>query len=357
MRIRTFTLAVGLAVSACSSVPPFPCDDDDQCHVAERDGVCTIYGHCAFADSTCEEFELRYHLSAGELAGTCVGDEGDFDPPGECEPAPEYCGDDQDSDCFEDEDPSCPAGDAPSTAVALAAGDDAYVNIRYADNEYTPSCASPGGRDAFFEFTLASDELVYLDTAGTDFRAVLVLRNGACAEQDVNTPELACISSSCSNRLSQWAGVLVAGTYCVVVDQYDLDEASFGSWNLFLRRRGGPAAAHLEVGRMSGDTCPSGSGVDGWSATCSQAGAADATYYFTLCEETATFAASTCADAGFSPVLHAHDGSGREAACAAGCTGGDGGLVAQLTGPDLFYLVVDGAGAADCGQYTLDASY
>ncbi|HEU5061499.1 MAG TPA: hypothetical protein VFU21_33490 [Kofleriaceae bacterium] len=73
-------LLAAILLAACSEVPPFYCDDDDQCG---ETGVCTFYGNCAFPDEACADFELRYDDSAGELAGVCVGDER-FDP--DCQP-------------------------------------------------------------------------------------------------------------------------------------------------------------------------------------------------------------------------------------------------------------------------------
>jgi hypothetical protein len=76
---------VGLALllTACSEVPPFYCDEDEQCEENGREGTCTVYSQCAFPDGECPDFELRYDDSAGELAGVCVGDER-FDP--DCQP-------------------------------------------------------------------------------------------------------------------------------------------------------------------------------------------------------------------------------------------------------------------------------
>lgn len=81
MRAALFALA--LVLPACSEVPPFYCDDDEQCQDGGEAGVCTFYGNCAFRDESCADFELRYDDSAGELAGVCVGDER-FDP--DCQP-------------------------------------------------------------------------------------------------------------------------------------------------------------------------------------------------------------------------------------------------------------------------------
>lgn len=355
MRALISSLAlVGLA--ACTDVGPFYCDEDEQCRSRGLEGSCTLYGHCAFDDPTCD-FELRYDDSAGELAGVCVGDEDDFDPPGDCEPGPEFCADGVDSDCFEDQDPACPPGDSPDTAIDITDTYFGYVNVRFAGNEYTPSCAAPGGRDAFFEFTLTEEELVYLDTWETDFYAVLVLREGACADQGNFTgPELACVEYGCSEGLSQWVGRLAAGTYCVVVDQYDEDVAAFGGFDLVVNLQHGPLAEPLEE-EQEGDTCPQGEGTDIWEPSCGAEGGLDTSYFFTLCEQSTSLAASTCAETDFEPVLHALDGYGDELACADGCSPEGNGLATTLTGPGLFYLVVDGDGADQCGNFLLEASY
>jgi hypothetical protein len=342
------------ALAGCSQVQPFYCDADEQCRDGETRGVCSIYGVCAFPDPSCPDFGLRYHDSAGELSGVCVGDEGDFDPPGDCEPGPEFCGDGEDSDCFEDQDPACPLGDVPESAIDLTEELSTYVDIRYGGNEYTPSCASPGGRDAFFELTLAEEQLVYVDTFGTGFHAVIAVRAGACADQgDFSAPEIACVVDSCTEEIAQWIEYLEAGSYCIVVDQYDEDEAAFADGDLEVNVKIGPADAEiLEVGLHEGTTCDAD---DEWSSDCGAVGATDATFALPLCQQTISLAADTCASPGFSAALSAHDGYGDVIACGDGCTGGSG-LSVDLTGPDLFFLVVE-ASAGECGAFALDAAF
>lgn len=78
--MRAVLLAVALAalaVTSCSEVNPFYCDDSDQCYLDDVDGVCTEYNACAFPDTTCPGPEfLRYHPDS-ELGDVCVGEEED----------------------------------------------------------------------------------------------------------------------------------------------------------------------------------------------------------------------------------------------------------------------------------------
>ena len=70
-----FALAL-VALSACSEVLPFECDDNVECELDDEQGVCTAYNMCAFPDLTCPApAMLRYDESAGELADVCVGEE------------------------------------------------------------------------------------------------------------------------------------------------------------------------------------------------------------------------------------------------------------------------------------------
>ena len=75
MRAPGAVALLAVLAAGCSDVPPFYCDEDEQCEQDGETGVCTFYGLCAFSDDECPVFELRYDDSAGDLSGVCVGDE------------------------------------------------------------------------------------------------------------------------------------------------------------------------------------------------------------------------------------------------------------------------------------------
>lgn len=340
--IRVAAIALVALSAGCGRVSPYYCDGDEECVIGNRNGVCTIYQFCAFDDVACG-FDLRYHESAGPLAGICVGEE-PFPPSGEC--GPEYCGDDIDGDCFDDPDPTCPPGDDPDEPQPLL--DWQWINLRYANNDYTPSCASPGGRDMFFETVIEQPSLMFLDTWGTDFRAILVVRAGACADIDTSEPEISCVEYACSEYHQQWAGYLDPGTYCVIVDQYDEDEAAFGSWNLILRRSLGPPVSGGYPGDLYAETCSR----DDWFGSCSP-GAPDASWMISTCTAT-TLRLSTCdTQPEFTGTVQAYSHWFEELGCAAGCPG----LDVELTEPGAVWLVAEAADAGSCGDVVVRTSY
>jgi hypothetical protein len=70
---RTSVVLAAL-LAACGDAAPYMCGVDSDCTVEGVRGVCTMYGYCAFEDMMCPS-GLRYHESAGALAGVCVGQE------------------------------------------------------------------------------------------------------------------------------------------------------------------------------------------------------------------------------------------------------------------------------------------
>lgn len=64
------------ALAACGSPGPYYCCTDDDCASSKLgSGQCqSDYGFCAYPDDRCNS-GYRYHDSAAELAGVCVGDE------------------------------------------------------------------------------------------------------------------------------------------------------------------------------------------------------------------------------------------------------------------------------------------
>jgi alpha-tubulin suppressor-like RCC1 family protein len=64
---------VALALAACIRVGPFACEDDAQCQLDGRAGLCLPPGYCALPDEGCDS-GYRFHASATpeDLAGECA---------------------------------------------------------------------------------------------------------------------------------------------------------------------------------------------------------------------------------------------------------------------------------------------
>ena len=133
-------------------------------------------------------------------------------------PALETCGNDIDEDCT-GADATCPGNDLPAGAIDISAGGTFSVDLSAAhDDNWTAgtACGAQGGRDVFYQFTLAAADVVYFDTFGADFDTVVRVFPGACTAPGAVT---ACSNDTCATTKSQAALSLAAGTYCLVVDQ------------------------------------------------------------------------------------------------------------------------------------------
>ncbi len=338
MKRRLAAAAALAALASCGEISAFYCDSDEDCAAGNRGGVCTIYRFCAFDDPSCP-FDLRYHASAGVLGGVCVGDEESvgFEPPPQC--GSELCGDGLDGDCRGDADvdPVCPAGDSPLAPRPLAGWQ--FANIRYARNDYGPSCGGIGGRDVFFQLDLADPARLYVDTYGTDFRAILAVHQGPCSALG---PELACVEYACSEQFQMWTGLLEAGSHCVIVDQADADEAAFGSWNLIVRSTTGAPVPEGYIGLLGGDTCATG---DLLQASCSPAGGPDQAWLVTSCEPLQLRFSTCVSQPAFTGTVQAWNQYYGELGCGAGCPG----VTIDLDEPGALWLLAEAPDGASCG--------
>ncbi len=279
-----------------------------------------------------------------------------------CVPTTEFCGDGIDQDC-DGVDPPCPANDLPSGAIDITAGGDFSADLTYAHddnsngNGNSGNCGMAGGRDVFYEIKVQSDEVYYLDTFGSDFDTVVRVYNDVKCIDVVGGADL-CRNNSCGTVQTQVVGTMT-GTNCVVVDQYSSSQTK------------GALKLHVERGHRDGERISTGAGVtntgdtstsaDEQSGTCGAVGNDDG-WYFTLCPgQTVAVTATTCNAATTWDTALYMEGPSGELVCNnndASCTGNTlaSTLSATVSGPHLFWIVVD-AGAAGAGSaYELDTT-
>ncbi|MEZ4368618.1 MAG: hypothetical protein R2939_20410 [Kofleriaceae bacterium] len=205
--------------------------------------------------------------------------------------------------------------------------------------------------------------MIYLDTFGSNFDTVLRVYPGACGGG--GTPVCDDDAGVCTGLQSQLATQLAAGSYCVVVDQYDSDEVG-GTVNLRFTRGGRTGTAiSASSGSRTGNTCTAS---DQTYPSCQlDSFTGDVGYYFTSCPETPlTVSAATCASSpSWDSVVHLRAGNAQaptDLACnddglspcgttspirLSSFTGG------SVAGAGLNWLIVDGYHFA-CGAYTLN---
>jgi hypothetical protein len=185
-----------------------------------------------------------------------------------CEPGqPEICGDDIDQDCddtpdeYDDDCYSCSPFDPYCESIEEVSDnytcEDAYEMAEATtyetwidqDNasDVSSSCGGEGG-DAFFTFTLASEQAVFLGTMGSTVDTVLSLYANDCEGQ-----QLRCQDDACNGTASQLVDVLPAGRYTVAIKAKDAGD--FGRVRLKLEHADAHGAIPLEgPGVYAGDT-------------------------------------------------------------------------------------------------------
>jgi hypothetical protein len=277
------------------------------------------------------------------------------------QPTPEVCGDGLDEDC-NGSDAVCPSNDLPAGAIDISAGGTWMVDVSAAhDDNWAPStpaldCGDMGGRDVFYTFTLPAEEVVYVDSFGSNFDSVIRIFAGACTALGTN---VACADDACGQTRSQGAIDLAAGQYCLVLDQFSSTTTTGAAVLRFLRGgRPGVALPNL-IGSYSGTT----TGKTNLSVAGCQANSLrpDVGHFFLTCPNTSyTVSADTC-QTSWDTIMYLRSGSATtpDVACndsVPGC--GPNGFAAEITGAsvsgaNLQWLIVDGYGATGQGNYTL----
>jgi hypothetical protein len=272
-----------------------------------------------------------------------------------------------------------PPNDLPDGAIDVSDGGDFTADLTFAhDDAAVPGtsstlCGGDGGLDVFYTLSLPADEVVYLDTFGSDFDTVIRVYRGACTGGAA--PDNAVChdnANNCNSVQTVWLARMRAGDNCIVVDGLDATQTG-RSLKLRVERGHRPGRAVTQAGVIGGtpsytftdDTTGAGNTEDG---TCSDHGAPDQGYAFSLCPgETRTVGATTCnAATAMTPwdtALWAR-GPGGQLACQdddmAACVPGGGfsTISFQATGNHLFWVIVDGAGGTpDHGPYELDLNF
>ncbi len=282
--------------------------------------------------------------------------------------AAETCGNGIDEDCS-GADAICPSNDLPGGAIDISAGGQWTVDLSAAhDDNWTASnlpvfdCGDPGGRDAFYTFTLPAEEIVYFDSFGSNFDSVIRVFAGSCTAIGATK---ACADDECGQTRSQGAIDLAAGTYCLVVDQFS-NAATTGSAVLNFKR-GGRAGTVIAAanGSVSGNTA---SGQTDQSVASCEANShqPDQAFAFLSCPAiTYTVGASLCTGATFDTVLYMRQGAATTAdtVCSDDETGcGTNGWQSKftghpVTGADLQWFIVDGFGTSTGGRGAFTLSY
>lgn len=279
-------------------------------------------------------------------------------------PQQETCGNSVDEDC-NGADVTCPGNDTAAGAIDISAGGTFTVDLsaahddNWAASTATLDCGDQGGRDVFYQFTLPAEEVVYFDTFGANFDTVVRVFAGACGSLGAVK---ACADDACSTTRSQGALDLLAGTYCLVVDQYGATTTA-GSVSLSFKR-GGRSGVALPA--MSGNISGTTTGKNNYTIAGCEANSAqpDVGHFFLTCpNRTYSVAASTCSGTAFDSILYLRTGSAStgDVACSDDVSGCGNNLQAYFTGatvggPNLNWLIVDGFGQTGNGNYTLSYS-
>jgi len=279
-------------------------------------------------------------------------------------PTAETCGNSIDEDCS-GADIACPGNDMPAGAINISAGGTWNVDLSAShDDNYatvgTQACGRAGGRDAFYQFSLPNEEVVYYDTYGSNFDTVVRIFAGNCTSLGAT---LVCSDDSCDTTRSIGAVDLQPGTYCLVVDQFSSDTT--GGLATLNFRRGGrpgsplPAASGTVTGTTSGKANLS-------TASCqNNTNQGDVGHFFLTCPSyTYTVDASTCTNTSFDTVLSVRTGSAStsDIACSDDVSGcGTSNLQSRITGAALVggnvhWIIVDGFGTSGNGSYSLTYS-
>lgn len=318
MTVRALALAAFVvsftATAGCGAPTPLRCADDVVCGGG---GAC-IAGFCAASDPTCAS-GLRYHESAGQLAGECTSEGGSGGG----------------------------SGDGPAATETHVLAEKNVVDASTARDHVTPSCAAPGGKDVMFDISVTDRRRLYVDTYGSSYGVVLAVYSGRCAALTSASAEMWCVQASCSTTAQQWSEILAPGSYCVVVDQLDAGEAPA---TLVVRSKLGlPSPVGNKTNQTNLQNTASTCTPNVVRATCNRESAGEASWFFMSCG--GPFFADTCDDLDFEGYLTAFGLGAAPLGCASGCSGPP--VSMTLTEPSPLWIVADDIASMACGAVTV----
>jgi hypothetical protein len=251
-----------------------------------------------------------------------------------------------DDDCDGDTDEDCaPCNDDCANAAPLTASGDYPGSTALATSDHSGGCNAGVSPDVWFTFTLASSELVYLDTRdGLTWDSTIALYSGACPGEFVDcSDDTTCPPSS--NRYSTIVRLLPAGTYRVVVDGYN---GASGAFTLTYQHIPVPGGATQVLGNGDYDAHTTGEGND-HTGSCGGGAAPDIDYWVFRCTPRTGVDVHTCHGTGetdIDTVLYWLGPDGVELACNdddPGCgTVGRSGIADTTLPTGISVLVVDG---------------
>jgi len=338
--------ATASTVELCNSV-------DDDCQNGIDDGF-PVNQPCSVGIGACETFGT-YGCNAAQTGVVCSATSGS--------PTAELCGDSVDQDC-DGADATCPVNDLAPGAIDITAGGMWTVDLstahddNFAASTPTLDCGDMGGRDVFYQFTLPAEEVVYWDTFGSTFDSVVRIFSGACTSLGATQ---ACSDDACSTTRSQGAADLLAGTYCLVLDQFS-SSTTAGAATLRFRRGGRRGIALPSTsGTVTGTTTGGANlSVAGCEPNTNQP---DVGYFFTTCSGAHTVSANTCTGTAFDTILSIRSGaaSTTDVDCSDDVTGCGNNLQSRITGAaisgaNVHWIIVDGFGQTGNGNYSLTYS-
>jgi hypothetical protein len=311
---------IGVAlVAGCGQPTPLQCAAVATCGVA---GVC-VDGYCAEPDPSCTT-GLRYHESAGELAGECTlsgdgsGSAGDG------------------------------GGSGGGSGEIWKLLDTNVIDASSAKDDVKPSCGVAGGRDVMFDVTITGNQRLYVDTFGTGYGVVLAIYAGTCASLTAASSDVSCVATSCSDYVKQWSELLAAGNYCVVVDDSDpIDPPT----QLVVRSKLGPPSPRGVVSAGSvmlntSSTCT----ADQLRATCNPDTGGEASWFFMTCGGV-NLVADTCDDADYQGYLTAFGLGTAALACVDGCA--TQAINVPLATPSPLWVVADDIASVACSPVSV----
>ncbi len=263
-------------------------------------------------------------------------------------------GRDDDDDDDDDGGRPRPRHDVAGDALDISTGGDFAFELADARDDAASSCAT-GRPELFFSLTLATAQIIYLDTFGastaTAIDTAIAVRSGSCAAV-AGGAEQACVDDSCGGAQSQGAWRLSAGDHCIIVEGPAASAVSSQGTLRVVRGKylGDPLPAQPS-GMVQGDTCKDDNSNDSDSCGCEPG--EDHHYFFTVCPRDEVMARfETCGGDDWDSVLQLRGNGGDELACNDdSCDQLSSSISRRLQDPGLYWAIVDGC--TDCGVYTL----